>query len=166
MFRGKDKKEIGENKSLYDTLAEAKEKNKQIANMIPKIEDTHMKDNIQEINESVSKIIKTLEKSPEKLNKMHNFFDYYLPITLTILTKYDEIENQQLTSEESTKFMKQTQGMIDKINNAFKNQLANLYQSDIIDTDAEMKVFESMLKVDGYDTDSDFKNQKKEEENG
>ena len=51
----------------------------------------------------------------------------------------------------------QTKNMMEKINNAFKNQLANLYQSDIVDTDAEMKVFDSMLKADGYDTSNDFK---------
>ena len=46
--------------------------------------------------------------------------------------------------------------MIEKINNAFKSQLSNLYQADIVDTDAEMKVFETMLKADGYDTSNDF----------
>ena len=53
--------------------------------------------------------------------------------------------------------MKQTEEMIEKINNAFKSQLSNLYQADIVDTDAEMKVFETMLKADGYDTSNDFK---------
>ena len=49
--------------------------------------------------------------------------------------------------------------MIQEINQAFKKQLANMYQSDIIDTDAEMKVFESMLKADGYDSENgDFSN--------
>ena len=89
---------------------------------------------------------------------MNNFFEYYLPVTLNILTRYDEIENQKLSSEESKKFMSQTKNMMEKINNAFKNQLSNLYQSDIVDTDAEMKVFEGMLKADGYDTSTDFKN--------
>ena len=45
--------------------------------------------------------------------------------------------------------------MVKKINKAFKVQLANIYQADIIDTDAEMKVFENMLKSDGYQ-DDDF----------
>ena len=54
--------------------------------------------------------------------------------------------------------MTQTKNMMEKINDAFKNQLSNLYQSDIVDTDAEMKVFEGMLKADGYDTSNDFKN--------
>jgi len=156
ILRSKEKEKIAENRNLYDTLSEAKEKNKQIADMIPKIEDEKMKSDIKEINKSVNKIISTIEKNPQKYEKMHNFFDYYLPITLTILSKYDEIENQQLNSEESEKFMKQTRGMVEKIKNAFNNQLSNLYQPDIIDTDAEMKVFESMLKMDGYDSGSDF----------
>ena len=95
---------------------------------------------------------------------MNNFFNYYLPITLNILKKYDEIENQSLNSTDSSKFMKQTKDMLIKINLAFKGQLANLYQADIVDTDAEMKVFESMLKADGYDTNSDF-NMRKEKNN-
>lgn len=145
---------------MYETLKEAKEKNVQISHMIPKIEDTNMKQNIKQINESVTKIINTIEKNPDKFSKMNTFFEYYLPRTLTILTKYDEIENQALTTEESKKFMKQTQNMIEKINQAFKKQLSNLYQADIVDTGAEMKVFDSMLKADGYD-ENDFK--KKEE---
>ena len=158
IFRTSNKEKLKEtNKALYDDLSEAKEKNKKIAGMIPEIEDNEMKENIKEISESVKKIISTIERKPEKYEKMHSFFDYYLPITLTILKRYDEIENQELTSEESKKFMKDTQNMIKKINSAFKSQLSNLYQSDIVDTSAEMKVFDSMLKVDGYDISSDFK---------
>ena len=85
---------------------------------------------------------------------------------MNILNKYDEIENQRLTSEESKKFMESAKGMIQKINKAFKKQLSNLYQSDMIDTDAEMKVFDSMLKSDGYsvdDIDFDTKTEGKNE---
>ena len=43
--------------------------------------------------------------------------------------------------------------MIKKINNAFKNQLSNLYQSDMLDVNVEIKVLNSMLKADGLDKD-------------
>ena len=50
------------------------------------------------------------------------------------------------------------QSSLYELNEAFKKQLSNLYQSDMIDTDAEMKVFDTMLKSDGYDVDdNDFK---------
>lgn len=152
------------NRSLYDTLLEAKNKNKQILEMESKLESTDLKKNIKEINQTVNKIIATIEKKPEKYKKMGNFFEYYLPVTLKILEKYDDIENQRLSSIDSKKFMKQTENMIEKINSAFKNQLSNLYQADIVDTDAEMKVFNSMLKADGYDTENDFIKIEKEKE--
>ena len=125
--------------------------------MVNKIEDAPLRQNIRDVSETIGKIIDTIEKNPKKYNKMNNFFEYYLPVTLNILNRYDEIENQRLNSEESKKFMTQTKNMMEKINDAFKNQLSNLYQSDIVDTDAEMKVFDSMLKADGYDTSNDFK---------
>lgn len=158
LLHNKKQEEINDKtKSMYDTLNEAKNKNKQIMDMETKVDSPELRNNIREIGETVNKMIKTIEKKPEKFKKMSNFFDYYLPVTLSILKKYDEIENQRLSSEDGKKFMKQTEGMIEKINNAFKNQLSNLYQTDMVDTDAEMKVFETMLKADGYDTTSDFK---------
>lgn len=146
-----------ENQNLNDILNEAKNKNIQIEKMISKIEDSELVKDIREINVSVENIVSTVEKKPEKYKNMSNFFDYYLPVTIKILNRYDEIENQKLTTEESQKFMTSTKNMINKINKAFKKQLSNLYQSDMIDTDAEMKVFEAMLKSDGYDDSNDFK---------
>ena len=144
-------------------MQEAKNTNSQILNMIPKLENESLQKDIKEIYQTANKIISTVEKNPKKYNKTSNFFDYYLPVTLNILKRYDEIENQKLTSSESEKFMLQTKSMIEKVNVAFKNQLSNLYQSEIIDTDAEMKVFDSMLRADGYDVKSDFKIVKEEE---
>ena len=122
------------------------------------VEDIELVKNIQEIHDTASKIIEAVEKKPENYKKINNFFSYYLPVTINILNKYDEIENQRLNTEESQKFMKSTQNMMKKINDAFKKQLSSLYQNDIIDTDAEMKVFDTMLKSDGYDSEgNDFK---------
>ena len=78
-----------------------------------------------------------------------------MPETLNLLKKYDEIENQRL-GKASEEFMKKTRDMVSKIKDSFNQQLAHLYQEDIIDTNAEMKVFDSMIKSDGYG-DSDFK---------
>lgn len=165
VLHDKNKKELKEtNRSLYDTLTDAKQKNNEIVKMVPKIEDRELQKDIREINETVTKIISTVEEKPEKYKKMNNFFNYYLPVTLTILKKYDEIENQNLVTQEGRKFMTQAKSMIGKINSAFKNQLSNLYQSDMVDTDAEMKVFETMLKADGYDTSDEFKLDKKSNE--
>ena len=123
--------------------------------MAGKIEDKELSICILQIHTTVEKIIDAIEKKPSKIKNVNNFFDYYLPVTIKLLNKYDEIENQRLSSEESKKFMSASKEMMKKIDNAFQKQLSSLYQSDMIDSDAEMKVFESMLKSDGFD-DKDF----------
>ena len=61
--------------------------------------------------------------------------------------------------------MKKADKMIDDTNNAFKSILSNLYQNDIIDTDADMKVYDMMLKADGIiDNKIEVKGSEKVEE--
>ena len=139
------------NLSLYETLEEAKKQNKHILDSIPKIENEELKKTLNEINTTVDKIIKTIEKEPEKEKNVKNFFDYYLPVTVKLVDRYDEIENQKINSSDSKKFYENTMKTIEEINDVFKKFLNNLYQSDMIDTDVEIKVLNSMLKADGLD---------------
>lgn len=138
-------------KDLTETIRVAKKQNSQITSMIKKIDDPNIRKEIEEITETAEKIIDTVEKNNEKFDKIKNFFSYYLPVTLKIITEYDNIENQRLSDPEVKKFMKNAEDMIKKINKSFKKQLSDLYQKNIIDTDAEMKVFDSMLNLDGFD---------------
>ena len=80
---------------------------------------------------------------------MNNFFDYYLPVLLKIVARYDEIENQKLISKEGKSFMTKADAMIEETKEAFETILAGLYQKDLMDADAEMKVYDLMLKADG-----------------
>ena len=73
------------NIDLYKVLEKAKKQNKHILDMIPMIEDKEIQMNLNEINDSVNKIIKTIEKNPEKEKKLKNFFDYYLPVTVKLV---------------------------------------------------------------------------------
>ena len=154
--KGSKEKKTSTTDNLYNVLNKAKSNNAQIYSIINKVENKDLRKNISELHETASKIIDTVSKKPEKLQKAKTFFEYYLPVTLKILTKYDDIENQELDDEEIKKFMKNTEDMISKIEKAFKAQLANLYQSDIIDTDAEIKVFGQMLNAEGFDDIKDF----------
>lgn len=157
IFHSTESKKLKDtNISLYNQLQDAKVNSQKIKSMANVIDDVEVKNAIKEIGQTTDKIISTIEKEPNKAKNMDNFFDYYLPVTLKILNKYDEIENQDLSSEDSKQFMQKTKEMILKLNQSFKNQLSNMYQSDIVDTNAEMKVIDSMLKADGYDED-DFK---------
>lgn len=137
------------NLSLYKTLINAKNQNKHILDMIIKINDSSIKESLNEINDTVTKIITAIEKNPEKQKKVKNFFDYYLPVTVKLVDRFDEIEDQKISSSESKVFYKSTSKMINEMNGVYKKFLNNLYKTDMLDTNVEIKVLNSMLKADG-----------------
>lgn len=137
------------NNSLYQTLENAKKQNKHILQMIPLIDNIDVTKNLNEIHDSVNKIIKTIEKDPSKEKLIKNFFDYYLPVTVKLVDRFDEIENQKINSKESRTFNDSTVKMIEEINGVFKVFINNLYKDDMLDANVEIKVLNSMLKADG-----------------
>ena len=135
--------------NLYKKISEAKKESKEILNLIPKVESTSTKKNLSEIHSTIDKILTTVENNPKKAKNIDNFFDYYLPVLIKIVNKYDEVENQKLISKEGKEFMQKADKMISDTNKAFESLLSSLYQTDIMDADADMKVYNLMLKADG-----------------
>ncbi len=142
------------NRPLYLKISTAKKQSKEILNLIPKVENTDTRKNLNEIHDTVNEILDVVENNPKKAGRIDNFFDYYLPVLIKIVNRYDEIENKKLSSKESKTFMEKADKMIKDTNKAFKSILDSLYQKDIVDADAEMKVYELMMKADGITPDN------------
>lgn len=139
-----------ENLEDYKKLVEVSQTDLvKLKKMQSKISDEKIGNNVSSIIKTSEKIIKVLLKKPEKISSASKFLNYYLPITVRILEKYEEIEDQNLTSNSSLEFTDRIRNLIVNIELAFENQLNNLYSSDLIDTNAEIKVFETVLKSDG-----------------
>ncbi len=139
---------------LYLKISEAKRESKMILSLIPKVESEETRKNLNEIHDTVTKIIKTVEDNPKKAKGIDNFFDYYLPVLIKIVDRYDEVENQRLISSDGRVFIEKADKMIKDTNKAFKTILSSLYSKDIMDTEADMKVYDMMLKADGIVEDN------------
>lgn len=136
-------------KDAYKKVVTAKKQNEEIFKLIPKVEAEKTKQCLTEIHDTVNKIINTVEKKPKKIDKLDNFFEYYLPVLIKIVNRYDEVENQSLKSEEGKSFIKKADKMISDTNVAFQSLLSSLYQKDIMDVDADIEVYNLMMKADG-----------------
>jgi len=136
--------------NVNKVLSDAKNKNKYILDMIPKIDDVEIQNHLKSINNTTSKIINTVDKNKKKIKQTEKFWTYYLPITVEIVSKYDEIENQKLSSKDAKNFFSKSREMLNEIDNSFKKILNNLYESDIENATADMKVLNSILKSDGF----------------
>lgn len=141
-------------RNSYKKVLTAKKQNEEISKLIPKVETEKTKQNLTEIHNTVNKIISTVEKKPKKINQLDNFFDYYLPVLIKIVKRYDEVENQSLKSEDGTSFIKKADKMISDTNNAFQKILSSLYEKDIMDVGADIEVYNLMLKADGIVDDN------------
>jgi hypothetical protein len=142
---------IGRNIDITDIVNSSLQLNAKLYSYQKKIDDKEIVVLIRSIYDTSSKIIFAVKKTPAKYQYATKFFNYYLPETVQLITKYDEIENQYMTSEEVKNYFEKSKNMLIKIDNAFKKQLSNLYKEDILDSKADMKVFDTMLKSDGID---------------
>lgn len=142
----------GYSKPLSVVLDDARKQNKEMNNLVMSIEDELVRKDVKAITKTVDDIIETVKKEPKKAEKIDTFFEYYLPVTLKMVKKFETIEEQKLTGKESLKYMKTAKKNLSEANEAFKKIKESLYQSDIVDADADMKVFNTMLESEGYNT--------------
>lgn len=119
-----------------------------------KIDNKTLRDDITYVCDTSDKILTSLKENPKKTSQVRKFIDYYLPFTLNILTQYNKIEDQGLTSVESKEFMDKVETMIGRVKEACEIQLNNMYETDLLNTNADIKVFETMLKTDGLVDDN------------
>ncbi len=156
VFNSKRKEINLDGLSDEQVISEMKKINQQIYLLIAKVDKVELKNDIKKIYETTGKIISKVSKDNTSLKKIRTFINYYLPVTLKILQKYDEIENQHLNTKDGNEFMKTVEEKIKIISKSFENQLGSLYQSDIVDVDSELGVLENMLKSEGYTDIDDF----------
>ncbi len=139
-----------DNKNIDYVLKDARLKSKFISSKVKKIDDEDLQRYLDEISTTTNKIIDTVENDKKKIKSTEKFFTYYLPITIGIINKYDEIEDQNLSSKEVNEFYGKAKESLKEINSSFKKILNNLYKSEIENVEADMKVLNNILKSDGF----------------
>jgi len=102
------------------------------------------------------KIFKEVEAHPEKLKQASTFFDYYLPTTLKLLATYTEFEEAGVEGENLRQAKERIESIMDNLLENFERQLDELYRSEAMDVDADIRVMENMLNRDLSSVERDF----------
>lgn len=157
IFREKDEYQIDISQDLVKQeklITDARTNIRRLELLKEKIDNANLREDITYVCDISDRILKSLKENPKKTGQVRKFIDYYLPFTLNILTQYNKIEDQGLTSVESKEFMEKVEMMIGRVKEACEIQLNNMYESDLLNTNADIKVFETMLKTDGLVDDN------------
>ncbi len=121
-----------------------------------RIPDAELSEKIERLEQISALIFKEVEAHPEKREKIHTFFDYYLPTTQKLLDTYAEFDEMGVEGENMTQAKERIEEMMDSIVQGFEHQLDQLYSADAMDVVSDIKVMETMLNRDTASAARDF----------
>ena len=120
------------------------------------IPDARMSAQIDLIERLTTQIFDVVRQHPEKLKKIRQFLNYYLPTTIKLMEQYVTLQNQGMRTENIEEGMQRIETMLDKVIVAFQRQLDSLFESDVVDITADIRVMEQMMKSEGLTNEQDF----------
>lgn len=87
-----------------------------------------------------------LLKEPQKSRKMRKFVNVTYPTLITILKRYDELENEHKELSSFQSGMEKVEQEMKQFEQVFVDQYESLFQDKLSDIDAELEVVEQMIE--------------------
>ncbi len=129
---------------------------RQIRHANDRIADEELSAKIDRLEEVAGRIFRLVESEPEKKATASTFLNYYLPTTQKLLDAYAEFEEAGVSGENLNQAKAKIRKTMDNIVLGFERQLDELYRSDAMDIDSDIRVMESMLRRDCSSVAEDF----------
>lgn len=104
---------------------------------------------VHEIRELTQKIYDDVRKDPGDFKPARRFLDYYRPTTETLLSRYVELQNSDVNSENAESAKVRIENMLDGIITAYGKELNSLYENDLVDITADIRVMEKKMAAEG-----------------
>ncbi len=113
------------------------------------IQDPVISGQIDHIEATTAKIFEHVLAHPEKKSQIRRFLSYYLPTTIKLLNSYDRLDNAGVAGSNIDGAKGKITEVMATIVTAFDKQLDALFQGEVMDINAEIKVLQSILSGDG-----------------
>ena len=126
---------------------------------IPGEEISAKMDRMEEI---VRRIFRRAETNPEIGPDLKKLMDYYLPMTVKLLTAYADMDAQPVQGETIQTAKREIEETLDTLNLAFEKLLDDLFRDTALDVSSDITVLQTLLAQEGL-TD-DFATMKKQKE--
>lgn len=141
---------------LQSVIYQGKRAIADIRRLNDEIPDERISAQIDLIERLTAQIFDCVRKNPKKLSQIRQFLNYYLPTTIKLMEQYVTLQNQSLKTENITEGMQKIEDLLDKVIIAFQRQLDALFEADVVDTTADIRVMEQMMASEGLTNKKDF----------
>lgn len=134
---------------LQSVIYQGKRAIADIRRLNDEIPDERISAQIDLIERLTAQIFDCVRKNPKKLSQIRQFLNYYLPTTIKLMEQYVTLQNQSLKTENITEGMQKIEDLLDKVIIAFQRQLDALFEADVVDITADIRVMEQMMASEG-----------------
>lgn len=141
---------------LQSVIYQGKRAIADIRRLNDEIPDERISAQIDLIERLTAQIFDCVRKNPKKLSQIRQFLNYYLPTTIKLMEQYVTLQNQSLKTENITEGMQKIEDLLDKVIIAFQRQLDALFEADVVDITADIRVMEQMMASKGLTNKKDF----------
>lgn len=141
---------------LLSVIYQGKRAIADIRRLNDEIPDERISAQIDLIERLTAQIFDCVRKNPKKLSQIRQFLNYYLPTTIKLMEQYVTLQNQSLKTENITEGMQKIEDLLDKVIIAFQRQLDALFEADVVDITADIRVMEQMMASEGLTNKKDF----------
>ena len=121
-----------------------------------RIADEVLSAKIDRLEAIAGRIFRLIENEPAKKAKAATFLNYYLPTTQKLLDSYAEFEEAGVSGGNLSAAKRKIEQTMDNIVQGFERQLDELYRTDALDIDSDIRVMETMLRRDHARVEDDF----------
>ena len=146
----KEEKSHTGNPEVDKIIDEGREYLKKLRAADDAIPDETLSEDITRMERASADIFRYIADHPEKAPQIRKFMNYYLPTTLKLLGSYQRLSAQNVKGENITSTLFNIAGMMHTVADAFEKQLDSLYAEEAMDISADITVFETLLKQEGF----------------
>ena len=108
---------------------------------------------IDRIELVVRRIFERVQTHPEVIPDLKKMMDYYLPMTVKLLTAYADMDAQPVQGETIQASKREIEATLDTLNLAFEKLLDELFQDTALDISSDISVLNTMLAREGLAED-------------
>ena len=108
---------------------------------------------IDNIELLVRKIFDRARSNPEIIPDLKKLMDYYLPMTVKLLTAYADMDAQPVQGETIRSSKREIEQTLDTLNVAFEKLLDSVFEDTALDVSSDISVLQTLLAQEGLTED-------------
>lgn len=129
-----------------ELLRTGREKLMHLRRLMLQIKNAGVRGSGNEVCGVIDRILQTLKERPDRIKRMRQFFNYYLPTISEVISRYQRMEGGNVPMEEMTE---KVLSYLTDVKAVLEKQYENLFKEDTLDMEVDMEAMTRTARRDG-----------------